>query len=65
MKIYHPKPNGKKIRGLGDAIALVTKSTGIDKVAKFAAKAVGSEDCGCNKRQDQLNNIFPFKNSKK
>lgn len=48
-------------RGLGDVIANITNKTGIDKVAKFAAKAVGKEDCGCSERQESLNKAFPFK----
>ena len=35
------------------------------KVAKFVAKAVGEEDCGCGERQDTLNKRFPFKDRKK
>jgi len=61
--IYHPKPNGQRLRGLGDVIAVGTKVTGIDKVAKFAAKVVGAKDCGCGARQDTLNKRFPFKKS--
>lgn len=62
MSIHYPKPNGQRYRGLGDLIAAGTKATGIDKVAKFVAKSVGKEDCGCNERQDTLNKRFPFKN---
>lgn len=51
-----------KSRGLGDTIAKVTNKTGIDKVAKFAAKAMGKEDCGCDARKESLNKIFPYKN---
>lgn len=51
----------QKPRGIGDVIANITNKTRIDKVAKFAAKAVGKEDCGCTKRQESLNKIFPFK----
>jgi uncharacterized pyridoxal phosphate-containing UPF0001 family protein len=52
----------KRHRGLGDTIASVTKTTGIDKVAKFVAKAAGKSDCGCNKRQESLNKRFPYRN---
>ena len=48
-------------RGLGDTIAKVTKSTGLDKVADRMAKAAGMEDCGCNKRKEALNKKFPYK----
>jgi hypothetical protein len=56
------KPTSTPSRGLGDTIAKFTKATGIDKVAKFAAKAVGAEDCGCNGRAESLNKSFPYKN---
>jgi hypothetical protein len=50
-------------RGLGDSIAKVTKATGIEKVAKVVAKVVtGNEDCGCDKRRDTLNRVFPYNN---
>jgi hypothetical protein len=61
MRIHHPKPNGQKYKGLGDLIAHGTKITGVDKVAKFVANAVGKEDCGCTSRQEKLNKQFPFK----
>jgi hypothetical protein len=63
--VHHPLPNGRRYRGLGDVIAAGTRATGIDKVAKFVAKAVGEEDCGCGERQDTLNKRFPFKDRKK
>ena len=48
-----------KSKGLGDTIAKITKATGIDKVAK----AVLGDDCGCEERRKQLNQMFPrFKN---
>tara|TARA_R110000751_G_scaffold156116_2_gene261593 strand:- start:1530 stop:1703 length:174 start_codon:yes stop_codon:yes gene_type:complete len=49
-----------KSRGLGDSIAKITKVTGLDKVAQVMAKAAGKEDCGCNKRRDTLNRVFPY-----
>jgi|TARA_R110002050_G_scaffold3258_11_gene17320 hypothetical protein len=48
-------------KGLGDTIAKMTKATGLDKVADTMAKAVGKEDCGCGKRRDTLNRVFPYK----
>lgn len=39
--------------GLGDAVAKVTKATGIDKVIKWVA----GEDCGCEERQKLLNKL--------
>ncbi len=46
-----------KSRGLGDTIEKFTSKTGIKKVVK----AVAGEDCGCDKRRDTLNRIFPYK----
>lgn len=44
-----------KSRGLGDTIAKATKATGVDKLAKAAAKAMGKSGCGCGARQRRLN----------
>jgi hypothetical protein len=46
-------------KGLGDSIAKITKATGLDKVAQGMAKAAGKSDCGCDKRRDTLNRVFP------
>ena len=48
-----------KSKGLGDTVAKITKATGIKKVVDTVAKATG-KDCGCNKRQDTLNRLFPY-----
>lgn len=50
----------KRSKGLGDTIAKVTKATGLDKVAKSMAQAAGKSDCGCDKRRDTLNRVFPY-----
>lgn len=48
-------------RGLGDTIAKITRRTGVEKVVKTVVKAVtGNEDCGCDKRIDSLNRVFPY-----
>jgi hypothetical protein len=47
-------------KGLGDTIAKVTHAVGLDKVAEAVAKAAGKEDCGCSKRQQKLNDMFPY-----
>jgi len=47
--------------GLGDSIAKITKATGLDKLAKKMANAVGKADCGCDDRRDSLNRTFPYK----
>jgi hypothetical protein len=54
----------QKSKGLGDTVAKITKATGIDKVAEGVAKAMGKEDCGCGKRQEKLNQMFPYNNEK-
>lgn len=43
-------------RGLGDVVAAVTRVTGIDR----AVAAVTGKGCGCKRRQEKLNEIFPF-----
>lgn len=47
-------------RGLGDSIAKVTHALGIDKLADKVAKALGEEDCGCERRREALNDLFPY-----
>lgn len=54
----------EKSKGLGDTIAKITQATGLDKVAHIVAKAAGEEDCGCTKRQEALNKMFPYKDNK-
>jgi hypothetical protein len=44
--------------GLGDIVAAGLSAVGITKErASAAAKLVGIEDCGCSKRQQQLNEL--------
>lgn len=54
---YHPE---KKSKGLGDTIEKITTATGIKSVVEKVANAVGAEDCGCDKRKDTLNRVFPY-----
>ena len=49
-----------KSKGLGDSIEKVTKATGIKTVVDTVSKATG-KPCGCAKRKDALNRMFPFK----
>lgn len=44
-------------RGLGDTVAKFTEATGVDKLVHFIA----GEDCGCDKRKEKLNKLFPYK----
>lgn len=48
-----------KSRGLGDSIEKFTTATGIKKVVDTVSKATNT-DCGCGKRRDTLNRIFPY-----
>ena len=49
----------KKSKGLGDSIEKITKATGIKKVVDTVSKVV-KKDCGCGKRKDTLNRLFPY-----
>jgi len=46
-----------KSKGLGDSIAKFTEFTGIKKAVEITFSK-----CNCNKRQEQLNIKFPYKN---
>tara|TARA_R110002020_G_scaffold398439_1_gene608466 strand:+ start:82 stop:249 length:168 start_codon:yes stop_codon:yes gene_type:complete len=50
-----------KSKGLGDTIANVTEITGIKKMIDTIAEKTG-KPCGCAKRQNKLNEYFPYKN---
>lgn len=50
-----------KSKGLGDDIEKIAQATGLDKVANKVAKALGMEDCGCDKRKERLNNSNTIK----
>ena len=44
-------------KGLGDTIEKITTATGIKKLVEWVA----GEDCGCDKRKEKLNKMFPYK----
>jgi hypothetical protein len=46
-----------KAQGLGDTVEQVLEATGVAKVAKW----ILGEDCGCDKRKEKLNQIFPYR----
>ena len=50
-----------KSKGLGDTVAKIAKATGLKKVVDTVSK-VTKKDCGCAKRQDSLNRLFPYNN---
>lgn len=54
---FDPK---KPSEGLGDTVAKVTNALGIDKLAERVAQLAGKEDCGCKKRREKLNELFPY-----
>jgi len=43
-------------KGLGDTVADLTHLTGIDQLAK-AYEQVTGKPCGCEQRQEKLNNL--------
>lgn len=57
MNISKRKQAKALSKGLGDDIEKITKATGIEKIVKFVA----GEDCGCDKRKEILNRLFPSK----
>lgn len=59
-KIKLNKQEKAKPRGLGDTIESITKATGIKKAVETVTNAVGIKDCGCGKRKDALNKLFPY-----
>ena len=50
------KNNKQKSKGLGDTIEKITEATGI----KTTVEKVFGKDCGCDKRKETLNKIFPY-----
>ena len=48
-----------KSTGLGDSIEKVTKATGIKKIVDTVSKATNTP-CGCGKRKNKLNKLFPY-----
>lgn len=49
-----------KSKGLGDSILKITEATGIKNVVE-KLEEVFDFDCGCEKRRELLNKIFPYK----
>ena len=52
-----------KSKGLGDSIEKFTQATGIKKVVQQVEK-VTEKGCGCGKRKDTLNRVFPYNKNK-
>ena len=49
----------EKSEGLGDSVEKFTKATGIKKIVEKISEKTG-KDCGCRKRKDKLNKMFPY-----
>jgi hypothetical protein len=47
-------------QGLGDTIAKITHYTGISKLTEVITEALGIEDCGCNRRRENLNTSISY-----
>ncbi len=54
------KLQAAKAMGLGDTIENITKAAGIKKVVDKVFGKLG-KDCGCDKRKELLNKIFPYR----
>jgi len=50
-----------KHKGLGDTVAAITHATGV----KALVKSLFGENCGCDARQEKLNELVPYKKKKK
>jgi len=46
----------EKQKGLGDTVAVITKATGIEALVK----SLFGENCGCDARQEKLNELVPY-----
>ena len=40
-------------------------ATKLDKLAEKIAEVAGADDCGCDKRREKLNRMFPYNGVKK
>lgn len=49
----------KNPKGLGDVVENIAEATGIKKVVDKVSEVTGT-DCGCEKRKDTLNRVFPI-----
>ena len=50
-------------KGLGDSVERLAMRLKIKQLLEARKKRTG-KDCGCSKRRDKLNKMFPYKNSK-
>ncbi len=47
-------------KGVGDTVEKIAVKTGLSKITEAYTKNTG-KDCGCNKRKNILNQLFPYK----
>jgi hypothetical protein len=47
-------------QGFGDDVAKLASAMRLDVAANKIANAMGKKDCGCKKRQEKLNQMFPY-----
>ena len=59
--MYNQINNMAQSKGLGYTIEKITTATGIKSLTQLAMEAAGKKDCGCNKRKEKLNKMFPYK----
>ena len=53
-----------KSKGLGDTVQKFTNATGISAFTNMLQEKGVIKDCGCNKRKEKLNKMFPYKKKK-
>jgi hypothetical protein len=58
MAEIQSKSQGADVEGLGDLVENVLTKFGI--TSEKVEKALGVQDCGCSKRKQFLNKLFPF-----
>lgn len=49
-------------KGLGDTVEKISKATGIKTVVDKVSEGLNIP-CGCGKRKDALNQMFPYNNA--
>jgi hypothetical protein len=53
--------NEQESIGLGDTVAKITHALKLDEITAYVAELLGQEDCGCTRRKEKLNQLFPYK----
>ena len=53
-----------KSKGLGDTVQKFTNATGISAFTNMLQEKGVIKDCGCNKRKEKFNKMFPYKKKK-